>query len=76
MEHDDEVQLCGLRDPFVKDVPSLGPHQPGKVPGHDQLIVVLKEDAVENKIASADNFTVTGPCFRQAEAFFQVSVSE
>ena len=37
MEHDDEVQLCDLRDPFVKDVPSLGPHQPGKVPGHDLL---------------------------------------
>ena len=35
------------------------------------IIMCLKEDVVENKIASADNFTVTGPCFRQAEAFFQ-----
>ena len=36
-EHDVEVQLCGLRDPSVKDVPSLGPHQPGKVFGHGLL---------------------------------------
>ena len=73
-ENDDEVQLCGLRSGVLmsKMLLHLVPIILEKfLVMIYSIIMCLKEDVVENKIASADNFTVTGPCFRQAEAFFQ-----
>ena len=74
-EHDDEVQLCGLRSGVLmsKMLLHLVPIILEKFLAMIySIIMCLKEDVVEHKIASADNFTVTGPCFRQAEDFFQV----
>ena len=36
-EHDEEVQLCKLEVPNVRDVTSAGAYHPGKVPGHGLL---------------------------------------